>query len=170
MVVTHARSSQAWRRCARDPAQRCAAQGPSKGDQTDIIRGSLGGRGAGSRERRRALAALRLLKLWLDAATAAGRRLCRPGPRHRVDVAFPSGDLPAINEALELFADVGHRLLFEVHRHLDVIGEPLDGLPAFGAEVPRRPIHGTAPSFRDQGAAREILRTGIKVSIHHPPG
>jgi F-type H+/Na+-transporting ATPase subunit beta len=122
-----------------------------------------------------------------------------------VDVAFPGGELPAINEALEMSADVGHRLVVEVHQHLDaltvravamqvtsglrrgvsvtrtgqpirvpvgsavlgrlinVVGEPIDGLPAFGPEVPRRAIHGGAPPFQEQGKAREIFHSGIKV-------
>jgi F-type H+/Na+-transporting ATPase subunit beta len=122
-----------------------------------------------------------------------------------VDVAFPGGDLPALNEALELCPDVGRRLVVEVHQHLDaqtvrtvamqvtsglrrgvsatrtggpirvpvgsavlgrlvdVIGEPQDGGPAFGPAVPRRAIHGAAPPFQEQGAARELFHTGIKV-------
>ncbi len=122
-----------------------------------------------------------------------------------VDVAFPDGDLPAINEALELRVDAKRVLVVEVHQHLDaetvrtvamqvtsglrrgvsvtrtgapirvpvgsavlgrlinVIGEPVDGLPAFGPEVPRKAIHGAAPPFQEQGAQREIFHTGIKV-------
>jgi F-type H+-transporting ATPase subunit beta len=122
-----------------------------------------------------------------------------------VDVEFPGGDLPALNEALELWPDVGRRLVVEVHQHLDaqtvrtvamqvtsglrrgvsaartgapirvpvgsavlgrlidVIGEPRDGGPAFGPEVPRRAIHGRAPPFQEQGTARELFHSGIKV-------
>jgi F-type H+-transporting ATPase subunit beta len=122
-----------------------------------------------------------------------------------VDVAFPEGELPAINEAVEVDADIGRRLVVEVHQHLDAqtvrtvamgvtsglrrgvgaartggpihvpvgsavlgrlvnaIGEPVDGGPPFGVAVPRRPIHRDAPPFQQQGTAREIFRTGIKV-------
>jgi F-type H+-transporting ATPase subunit beta len=122
-----------------------------------------------------------------------------------VDVAFPEGDLPRINEALEVDADAGRHLVVEVHQHLDartvrtvamevtsglrrgvsaartggpirvpvgaavlgrlvnVLGAPLDGGTAFRASVPRRAIHREAPPFQEQGAAREIFRTGIKV-------
>ena len=48
-------------------------------------------------------------------------------------------------------------------RLINVVGEPQDGLPAFGPEVPRRPIHGAAPPFQQQGAARQIFHSGIKV-------
>ncbi len=122
-----------------------------------------------------------------------------------VDVAFPAGDLPAIGEALVMFAREGCPIVVEVHQHLDaetvrtvamavtsglrrgvsvtrtgapirvpvgpavlgrlinVLGDPQDGLPAFGPEVPRRPIHGAAPPFQEQGVARELFHTGIKV-------
>ena len=122
-----------------------------------------------------------------------------------VDVAFPAGELPALDEALELAIDARRRLVVEVHQHLDahtvrtvamevtsglrrgvsavrtggplrvpvgsavlgrlvnVLGQPVDDGPAFPASVPRRAIHGHAPPFQEQGAAREIFRTGIKV-------
>jgi F-type H+/Na+-transporting ATPase subunit beta len=48
-------------------------------------------------------------------------------------------------------------------RLVNVLGEPVDDGPAFGPEVPRRPIHRDAPPFQEQGAAREVFRTGIKV-------
>jgi F-type H+-transporting ATPase subunit beta len=55
---------------------------------------------------------------------------------------------------------VGERLL---GRLVDVLGRPVDGGPAFGADVPRKPIHRAAPPFQEQGARREPFLTGIKV-------
>ncbi len=55
---------------------------------------------------------------------------------------------------------VGAAVLGRLHH---VIGEPRAGGPAFGPEVPRRAIHGHAPPFQEQGAARELFHTGIKV-------
>jgi F-type H+-transporting ATPase subunit beta len=48
-------------------------------------------------------------------------------------------------------------------RLIDVIGEPVDDGPPFAADIPRLPIHRGAPPFQEQGAAREVLSTGIKV-------
>ena len=48
-------------------------------------------------------------------------------------------------------------------RVLDVLGTPIDGGPAPGADTVYRPIHGPAPALRDQSRARKILPTGIKV-------
>jgi F-type H+/Na+-transporting ATPase subunit beta len=122
-----------------------------------------------------------------------------------VDVAFPSGELPGLNEAPSVELEEGRSLVVEVHQHLDaqtvravamevtsglrrgsrvlrsggpirvpvgaallgrlvnVLGQPVDGGQALGAEVARRPIHSEPPPFQEQGAAREVFWTGIKV-------
>jgi F-type H+/Na+-transporting ATPase subunit beta len=48
-------------------------------------------------------------------------------------------------------------------RLLNVVGEPLDRGPGFGAAAARRPIHAPPPGIARQSAKREIFRTGIKV-------
>jgi F-type H+/Na+-transporting ATPase subunit beta len=48
-------------------------------------------------------------------------------------------------------------------RLVNVLGQPVDDGPAFADAVPRRPIHRDAPPFQEQGAARQVFRTGIKV-------
>ena len=48
-------------------------------------------------------------------------------------------------------------------RVFDVLGEPLDGGTAIGADVERRPIHRRAPSLEDQSTTAQIFETGIKV-------
>jgi len=47
-------------------------------------------------------------------------------------------------------------------RMFNLLGEPIDGLPAFEAEH-LRAIHREAPKFEDQSTQAEILETGIKV-------
>lgn len=47
-------------------------------------------------------------------------------------------------------------------RLLNVIGQPIDHLPALSDEN-RRPIHQPAPKFDDLSISSEILYTGIKV-------
>jgi len=47
-------------------------------------------------------------------------------------------------------------------RMFNVLGEPIDGLPAFKAKK-YYPIHRPAPSFTDQSTSTELLETGIKV-------
>ena len=48
-------------------------------------------------------------------------------------------------------------------RLINVVGEPIDELGAFAADVPRWPIHRAAPVFSRQDPAREVFETGIKV-------
>jgi F-type H+-transporting ATPase subunit beta len=48
-------------------------------------------------------------------------------------------------------------------RLVNVLGIPGDDGPAFADTVPREPIHRAAPPFQQQGAARAIFPTGIKV-------
>jgi F-type H+-transporting ATPase subunit beta len=48
-------------------------------------------------------------------------------------------------------------------RLIDAVGEPIDALGRFAADVPRWPIHRAAPSFNRQDPAREVFQTGIKV-------
>jgi F-type H+-transporting ATPase subunit beta len=48
-------------------------------------------------------------------------------------------------------------------RLINVLGEPVDGLPPFAVDVASRPIHRNAPPFQEQAAKREPFLTGIKV-------
>jgi F-type H+/Na+-transporting ATPase subunit beta len=48
-------------------------------------------------------------------------------------------------------------------RLVNVLGEPVDGLPSFGADVAWKPIHRAAPPFQEQAAKREPFQTGVKV-------
>ena len=48
-------------------------------------------------------------------------------------------------------------------RMFNVLGEPIDGGAPVGEDVPRKSIHGKAPSFAAQSPAVAILETGIKV-------
>lgn len=48
-------------------------------------------------------------------------------------------------------------------RLLNVIGEPIDGLPDFEQNAPRNPIHAEAPTFEELTTSCEVLFTGIKV-------
>ncbi|HEY3820268.1 MAG TPA: F0F1 ATP synthase subunit beta [Polyangiaceae bacterium] len=48
-------------------------------------------------------------------------------------------------------------------RLVDVLGEPIDRLPVFPADTPRRPIHRPAPPLNAQAHGREVFETGIKV-------
>lgn len=64
-------------------------------------------------------------------------------------------------------ADTGHQIRMPVGKEtlgriLNVIGEPIDELGPVNAKS-YSPIHREAPSFEEQGAATEILETGIKV-------
>jgi F-type H+-transporting ATPase subunit beta len=122
-----------------------------------------------------------------------------------VDVDFSGGELPSINNALEVSRDGGERLVLEVAQHLgesmvrtvamastdglvrgtkvvdtgkpimvpvgdavlgrlmNVIGDPIDGKPAFGDDVTRLPLHNSPPPHEDQVTQDGILETGIKV-------
>ena len=55
---------------------------------------------------------------------------------------------------------VGPRTLGRI---FNVIGEPLDPGEAVGPEVPRMPIHRSAPPYADQETSAQMLETGIKV-------
>lgn len=48
-------------------------------------------------------------------------------------------------------------------RMFNVLGEPIDGLPAVAKDTKRYPIHRPAPSFAEQSTETEVLETGIKV-------
>ena len=48
-------------------------------------------------------------------------------------------------------------------RMLNVVGEPIDRGDAFGADVPRQPIHAAAPPLSAQLGERDLFLTGIKV-------
>ncbi|MCP5367724.1 MAG: F0F1 ATP synthase subunit beta [Hyphomicrobiales bacterium] len=122
-----------------------------------------------------------------------------------VDIDFPDGALPPINNALEVQWDGPGRLTVEVQQHLDprrvrgvamqetaglrcgvavrdsggpirvpvgeavvgrlinVVGDPIDHGPAFGAQVPRDPIHRRPPRLSQQRTGAELFLTGIKV-------
>jgi F-type H+/Na+-transporting ATPase subunit beta len=122
-----------------------------------------------------------------------------------IDVAVPAGELPPINDVLEIQWDGPWHLIVEVQSHLDpnrvrtvalqsstglrrgtpvrrlgrpisvpvgeavlgrmlnVLGEPVDRGPPLPADVPRWPIHRSAPPLASQTPARELFATGIKV-------
>ncbi len=122
-----------------------------------------------------------------------------------VEVRFPQGKLPLINEALEVIGENGTRLVLEVQSHIDetqvrtvamnktsglmrgtpvrrthspiavavgkpvlgrlvdVMGEPIDGLPAFDPQTERWPIHRASPSLARRQPGRKVFETGIKV-------
>lgn len=48
-------------------------------------------------------------------------------------------------------------------RIFNVLGRPVDNGAAIGNEIPRRPIHQTAPVFEDQSTKIEIFESGLKV-------
>ena len=48
-------------------------------------------------------------------------------------------------------------------RLIDVVGDPTDRGASFAADVPRGPIHRVAPTLEEQGEARSLFLTGIKV-------
>ena len=66
---------------------------------------------------------------------------------------------PVINTGAPISAPVGEKTLGRI---FDVLGNPVDGLPAPTTEK-RYPIHRPAPKFTDQSTETEILETGIKV-------
>ncbi len=122
-----------------------------------------------------------------------------------VDVAFPSGKLPHIFNALEIEWQGPHRIVVEVQQHLgpsrvrgvalqdttglgcgmraldtgfpirtpvggstlgrmiDVLGDPVDGGPAFSPDTLRKSIHRPPPKLEAQGVGRAPFHTGIKV-------
>jgi F-type H+-transporting ATPase subunit beta len=122
-----------------------------------------------------------------------------------LDVEFPAGSLPAIEDAVSVATAGGGRIVLEVQQHLDArtvrcvalastsglsrgttataagapllvpvgesvlgrivdaLGTPLDRGPAFGPDVPRRPIHRAGPALDRRDHAREVFATGIKV-------
>jgi F-type H+-transporting ATPase subunit beta len=48
-------------------------------------------------------------------------------------------------------------------RVFNVLGRPIDHGAAVPADVPRRPIHASAPNFEDQATKIELFETGLKV-------
>ncbi len=48
-------------------------------------------------------------------------------------------------------------------RLINVVGDPIDHGPDFGADVPRRPIHRRAPRLAEQRGGSEVFLTGIKI-------
>ncbi|WP_193187510.1 F0F1 ATP synthase subunit beta [Nisaea sediminum] len=48
-------------------------------------------------------------------------------------------------------------------RLLNAVGDPMDDQPAFTEDVPRKPIHGAAPTLAEQSGKLSIFHTGIKV-------
>ena len=64
--------------------------------------------------------------------------------------------------------DTGHPISVPVGndtlgRMFNVLGEPIDGKGELGNDVPRMPIHRTAPTYAEQMTTTEIFETGIKV-------
>jgi F-type H+/Na+-transporting ATPase subunit beta len=110
-----------------------------------------------------------------------------------VNAKFPEHNTPELYNAIEIPLNGGGRLVAEVQQHLgggrvkavamintgkaisvpvgpatlgrvfDVLGDPIDGEGAVGADVERRPIHQLPPSFEDQATQAQIFETGIKV-------
>ena len=64
-----------------------------------------------------------------------------------------------INTGAPISVPVGKKTLGRI---FNVLGEPVDGLPAPKTEK-KYPIHRPAPAFADQSTKTEILETGIKV-------
>ena len=48
-------------------------------------------------------------------------------------------------------------------RMFNLLGEPIDGLPALPTNTPRKPIHRKPPEFTEQSTEVKIFETGIKV-------
>jgi F-type H+-transporting ATPase subunit beta len=48
-------------------------------------------------------------------------------------------------------------------RLINVVGEPIDHGPAFGADVPREPIHRRPPRLSEQTVGGDLFLTGIKI-------
>jgi len=122
-----------------------------------------------------------------------------------VDVTFPVGALPPINNALQVDWGGPHRLIVEVQQHLDpctirgvamqetaglrcgvtvkdagapilvptgesvlgrlinVIGDPIDHGPSFGADVSREPIHRKPPKLSERRGGSDLFLTAIKI-------
>ena len=64
--------------------------------------------------------------------------------------------------------DTGHPISVPVGndtlgRMFNVLGEPIDGKGELGNDVPRMPIHRSAPTYAEQMTTTEIFETGIKV-------
>ncbi len=64
--------------------------------------------------------------------------------------------------------DTGHPISVPVGndtlgRMFNVLGEPIDGKGELGNDVPRMPIHRSAPTYAEQMTTTEIIETGIKV-------
>ncbi len=121
-----------------------------------------------------------------------------------VDVEFPTGELPALFNAVNIDLS-GTTLIAEVQLHLgnnwvrclaldttdglargakvedtgaaisvpvgpktlgrifNVVGEALDPGEEIPADVPRMPIHRSAPPYADQESSAQVLETGVKV-------
>ena len=91
-----------------------------------------------------------------------------------IDVQFPQGELPSIQDALWLEAG-GQRRVMEVAqpisvpvgekvlgRMFNVLGDPIDGKGDVDAQE-RWSIHRQPPSFADQRPVVDLFETGIKV-------
>ena len=64
--------------------------------------------------------------------------------------------------------DTGHPISVPVGndtlgRMFNVLGEPIDGKGELGNDVPRMPLHRSAPTYAEQMTTTEIFETGIKV-------
>ena len=96
-----------------------------------------------------------------------------------IDIAFASEDkLPRLNTAIRI-QNGEEELVVEVAQHIgdDAVrciamgptdgvvrgGEPIDGKGELGNDVPRMPIHRSAPTYAEQMTTTEIFETGIKV-------
>jgi len=70
-----------------------------------------------------------------------------------------SRTLEVLNSGHPITVPVGKKTLGRI---MDVLGRPIDGKGAVGAEL-SMPIHRLPPSFEEQASHEEILETGIKV-------
>lgn len=86
-----------------------------------------------------------------------------PGTVRAVAMQTTSGlarGIPARATGGPITVPVGEAVLGRI---IDVVGRPTDRLGAFPPEVPRRPIHRSAPPLARQGGANRVFWTGIKV-------
>jgi len=68
--------------------------------------------------------------------------------------------MEAVDTGSPITVPVGEECLGRI---FNLLGEPVDNMPAPSQKVERWPIHRSAPSFDEQETTTEILETGIKV-------
>lgn len=93
----------------------------------------------------------------LEVAQHVGDRVVRTIAMENTDGLARGA--PVLNTNEMITVPVGKNVLGRI---LNVVGEPVDGLPPVESEK-RYPIHRAAPPYKDQRTKSEILVTGIKV-------